>query len=133
MMNEFNNYSDGKKETDRKANDAHVVENMTKNLGKRKKTIGFAQIFPHQQLQDSNKSKGIPTYPVAPKDPFEEKLKTMNKADIIAILLSYGKGSLKDLKALRLKPINDADHNCLKTKLFSLWIEHPEATIPLPA
>ena len=38
-----------------------------------------------------------------------------------------GKGSLKDLKALRLKPTTDGDLNCLRSKL-SLWVEHPEAT-----
>ena len=45
-------------------------------------------------------------YPVAPKDPSEEKLKALNKAEVVQILFSYGKGTLKDLRAMRLKQNN---------------------------
>ena len=106
---------------------------MEANFEKRKKTLGAAVIAHHQQMQDTNKSKGITIYPVTAKNPSEEKyrLLKLTKPKVLEILVSYNVGTLKDLKTLRLKPESEIDNNCLISKLFALWLEHPEATEPV--
>ena len=109
---------------------------MTANLIRRKNPISHTVINVHHRQQDDNKSKGITSYPVIQKNVSEEKLKSLklSKQQVIDILLSYNVGTLKDLKALRLKPAtshNEENIPCLTNKLFDLWNEYPEATEPL--
>ena len=94
--------------------------------------ICAAVIAHHQHMQDTNKSQGITIYPIAVKNPSEERYRSLKrtKPKVLEILVSYNVGALKDLKTLRLKPESDIDNNCLISKLFALWLEHPEATAP---